>query len=891
MAKRKFKVEFDLGLDKIVKDLGKMATDIAKSTRKVSEEGSKAFGVMARESAKSFGSIGQNASKTFSSFAKDSSKTTASVIGDFSKMSTGISTDFSKSIGRMSGDMVKLQGNLGKSMSMLRSGFGGGGSSGGGIGGFLGKGILFGVGMGLVDGAVSLMKKPGEMMSQALADSMDLTAVNRKFDIVFGGLKGKANSFAKNLSDEMNGSMSATKAMMSRFQDTLVPMGFSRMQSFGMTKKMASRANDLAASEGISKDDAAIRIQSAMVGNHEAVRIFGVALTEASIKQELFNMKVKGGYTAATEQEKAMARLNIILNGTRDAQGAAARASGDLRGQLDGFNAVFTEVSARMGQILAPSVGAIVGYFKEIGVEINKSIGPSAQWGETLGQATRAVLGTLGFIKTTIGDIAKGFASFTETMSVGILNSTNDWNTFSDSMGKVFDKAVVMIAPFMLQVQDGVQQGFAGVAGALMGVFGAAETTIKGVIDTVLESIQGVIESLENAINLTQVLNPMTAAKRIDRAAAHSRNDYQMNRDADVAKFKKEYLEQNPGGSNLKATIYAKKKEEEQHRQKAIAIDTEHGVDVYGNPLKNSEASRGVEEARKKLKGGDQSTGQWLAEANKRMIAGFQTGTDAYKSANPLGASIEAANAAKTASGGFTPGKESDENKEARKASRLAEIQKVYDEVNAAKADRKNSVAVRQLSSINPQIREAAEQRLGVDKLARMQKNFDKDFGVAGNDKRNSNADMFKSFGQGIGAMIGGGLKDTGRFAASFVKDADSGPDDDMTFKEKKKRSKLGPRNAQYLAAQAEKERIAAENAAKDPYQKYLEDKNKKGVDYSSSEDLGKKMQAAFDGADGKEQLEATKAIKVATEQATKKLTTLATDVGKTVANYLGWGS
>ena len=33
----KFNVSFDLGLDKIVKDLGKMSADIAKSVRKVQQ--------------------------------------------------------------------------------------------------------------------------------------------------------------------------------------------------------------------------------------------------------------------------------------------------------------------------------------------------------------------------------------------------------------------------------------------------------------------------------------------------------------------------------------------------------------------------------------------------------------------------------------------------------------------------------------------------------------------------------------------------------------------------------------------------------------------------------------------------------------------------------------
>ncbi len=291
----KFNVAFDLGLDKVVKDLGKMTVDIAKSVRKVSAESTKTFGDMAKESSRAIGGI-----------ARESSKTTSVIARDFSKMSTGIGLDFSKTMSRMSTDMLKMQGNVGKGISNLFSGISNKKSGGS----FISQGILQGVGQGLVGIAGSIASKPGQMISQSLTDSMEFTAVNRTFDIVFGNLRGQADKFSKEFAESINGSTTGTKALMAKFQDTLYPMGFSRRQSFEKSKTMTTLATDLSASEpGMTTNDAAQRLQSAMVGNHEAVRIFGISLSEASLKQELLNMKIKGGYTAATELEKAQARL------------------------------------------------------------------------------------------------------------------------------------------------------------------------------------------------------------------------------------------------------------------------------------------------------------------------------------------------------------------------------------------------------------------------------------------------------------------------------------------------------------------------------------------------------------------------------------------------------
>jgi hypothetical protein len=75
-------------------------------------------------------------------------------------------------------------------------------------------------------------------------------------------------------------------------------------------------------------------------------------------------------------------------------------------------------------------------------------------------------------------------------------------------------------------------------------------------------------------------------------------------------------------------------------------------------------------------------------------------------------------------------------------------------------------------------------------------------------------------------------------------------------------------------------------------YAKYLDQQKNKGVEFSSSEDLSKKMQSAFDNDDGaKLALKAQQAIEQATKESNEKIQTLAKDIGSEMKDLLGWGA
>jgi hypothetical protein len=104
--------------------------------------------------------------------------------------------------------------------------------------------------------------------------------------------------------------------MAATLQNVFTAMGFSIQQAAGLSVTIAKLGTDIASFHDIADSDAVDRLSSALVGNHEALRSLGIVVTETAVKQELLAMGFRGGFDSANDQQKMLARLNIILRST-----------------------------------------------------------------------------------------------------------------------------------------------------------------------------------------------------------------------------------------------------------------------------------------------------------------------------------------------------------------------------------------------------------------------------------------------------------------------------------------------------------------------------------------------------------------------------------------------
>lgn len=200
----------------------------------------------------------------------------------------------------------------------------------------------------------------------AIREAANAEEISSKFDAVFRDSADSVREWARVTADATARSSIAFEQYLSAFQDTFVPLGLARDEAAAFSQTLTQLAVDLASFNNESEPETVRALQSALVGNHETVRRYGVIINEAGIEQELLNMGILGGKDAATAAQVAMARLNIIMAGTADAQGDAARTSDSLTNQTRAFQAELRDTAVAIGEAFMPAARDMLQWARDM---------------------------------------------------------------------------------------------------------------------------------------------------------------------------------------------------------------------------------------------------------------------------------------------------------------------------------------------------------------------------------------------------------------------------------------------------------------------------------------------------------------------------------------------
>jgi len=179
-----------------------------------------------------------------------------------------------------------------------------------------------------------------------------------KFKVVFGDTADKAKKFAETVAASTGRSVNQIMGLMAQFQDTFVPLGYAREDAAQFSMALAQLAIDLASfnAEVSTAAEAGRLLLSGIVGNHEALRAFGVQITETTLKAELLRMGFEGNLQTIPPTAKVLARLNLILEDTRDAHADAVRTAGSFRNRLAAIRAAAADLTVELVAALAPGL-------------------------------------------------------------------------------------------------------------------------------------------------------------------------------------------------------------------------------------------------------------------------------------------------------------------------------------------------------------------------------------------------------------------------------------------------------------------------------------------------------------------------------------------------------
>jgi uncharacterized protein YoxC len=194
----------------------------------------------------------------------------------------------------------------------------------------------------------------------------DAEETTNKFNVVFGETAQEAREFAEALGDSVGRATSSLMTMMASLQDTFVPLGFAREDAAELSKGLTELTLDVASFQNAADDEVMRAFQSAIVGNHEAVRGYGIILTEATLKQEAVKLGIMKSGEELSAQEKILARVSLIHKGSNDAIGDLINTYDSYQNSVKRLNNAQKELIENLGTVLMPIAEDVVALFAHL---------------------------------------------------------------------------------------------------------------------------------------------------------------------------------------------------------------------------------------------------------------------------------------------------------------------------------------------------------------------------------------------------------------------------------------------------------------------------------------------------------------------------------------------
>lgn len=219
--------------------------------------------------------------------------------------------------------------------------------------------------MGTATAAAAAGAAIGAIATQAALAAGKAIETANKFDETFKQFSDDANAWIQQQRGAVGYATSQWQDWLSTIQDTLVPMGIARGKAAELSQSMSKLAVDLGSFKNIDPTRVIQDLQSGLVGQHRALRKYGVVITKTRLKHEAMARGMAENYNELSEQEKLMLRYKIMLESTADAQGDAARTADSFTNTVRRMKGNIKGQNEQVGMMLAQS-SSVKGFFDGI---------------------------------------------------------------------------------------------------------------------------------------------------------------------------------------------------------------------------------------------------------------------------------------------------------------------------------------------------------------------------------------------------------------------------------------------------------------------------------------------------------------------------------------------
>jgi len=180
-----------------------------------------------------------------------------------------------------------------------------------------------------VAGAAIVFQKLAKFTAESAKAASDAQEITSKYNTIFKSVANESEAMAKQLADDFGLAGSTAMELLGNTGDLLTGFGLTAEEALNLSDQTNRLAVDLASFSNAQGGAAAVSaaLTSAYTGEREALKTYGIVISEEMVKTEMLKQAKEGLTFASTQQAKISATLTLAQKQSTNAIGDYSRTS------------------------------------------------------------------------------------------------------------------------------------------------------------------------------------------------------------------------------------------------------------------------------------------------------------------------------------------------------------------------------------------------------------------------------------------------------------------------------------------------------------------------------------------------------------------------------------
>ena len=224
----------------------------------------------------------------------------------------------------------------------------------------------------ITGGALFATKSLIDFSKSALDAAVNAEEAAAAFETTFGTAANRATAFLEDFANMAGLTVGEAQQLQATLGAVAQGIGFTQEASADLTIELTKIAADVASFSNISAGAEPVlqAFRSALVGEREALKTYGIAITEAEVQSVALLKTQKRSTDELTRQDKAYATLTLIQEKAAVQIGDLERTQASFANQSRILNAELRQFREEVGEELIPVAAELLPIFREFAFEI-----------------------------------------------------------------------------------------------------------------------------------------------------------------------------------------------------------------------------------------------------------------------------------------------------------------------------------------------------------------------------------------------------------------------------------------------------------------------------------------------------------------------------------------